>query len=609
MKIVRWTGKNWYLWGPTIAKMVLALLFFGSTDISNARSVSEAFLSNVNIKYNYFFLTTSWVGRRAEDAWGIPFSFIYRLFAILAEMGIGFILFRTMRIKLGEGLSQWLTILYLFNPVNIFISVFHGQLDSVVIFLILFAAILLQSNLRKVGSIAAGVAMAVAVGLKVFPLLFLPALLLIVLKESEKKLIFLITFMLAFLIPASAYIGQPWNMIKFYFLGPLSYRPPGMLGLSGIIQNPVFYQNNLRLVVILVIAITTWIRLKRNLEFPKVGLLTSVTLLAIGFLAPQYLVWLVPFVFLCQSISGLFFSWTLGFYLVWYYLFSGDNSGVFAALTQFSYLTPLWWIKNPYYLHLYHGLEAFYRWKFIGIFLLIWMAALGVKYLISRRKRRSYLSLPLELPHSWVWIVTGICIASTLLAGFLEYNAIKHPGVFDIWQIYGSPKAKEAHFLYGYDEKIQLTIPKELAVSQITIGGGTEVKYQVNGSPAQYKYGSQYWDYLGGFIRWPPKDIAVPLNQGIDNYLDVVVHTTSDRPEGFVNINGNGVPPSSNQFKVVPIERRCSEIWDGKPCSFHHSFISKWHISIVELLLIFNILYGIAAGWFILKTRKIWSLI
>ena len=97
---------------------------------------------------------------------GVPFRFLIRLPASLADLGTTFVVFELLRRRMSARGAFAAAALVAVSPVLVAISGFHGNTDSVFVFFVLLAVWLLVDSDRPV---LAGLAYAAALGVKLVP--------------------------------------------------------------------------------------------------------------------------------------------------------------------------------------------------------------------------------------------------------------------------------------------------------------------------------------------------------------------------------------------------------------------------------------------------------
>jgi hypothetical protein len=160
-------------------RILIALASPGARyDIDSYHIQADAVLAGQNIytttyRYPYppLWMYVPAAASRLAEWSSIDFSFLVRLPAIIADLVIGYLLFKWP--SADANISTMRAAVYLFNPVSLLISAAHGQFDSIVISCVLLAAWFLLD--RK--EIRSAISLGVAIALKGFPILLLPVFL------------------------------------------------------------------------------------------------------------------------------------------------------------------------------------------------------------------------------------------------------------------------------------------------------------------------------------------------------------------------------------------------------------------------------------------------
>jgi Dolichyl-phosphate-mannose-protein mannosyltransferase len=113
---------------------------------------------------------------------GLPFRFLIRLPACLADVGSTFLVFELLRRRATLRTAFAGAMVVAVSPVLFIISGFHGNTDSVFVFFVLLTVWLLADRDRPV---LAGLAIAAAVGVKLVPVIVAPALLAAALRRGR----------------------------------------------------------------------------------------------------------------------------------------------------------------------------------------------------------------------------------------------------------------------------------------------------------------------------------------------------------------------------------------------------------------------------------------
>lgn len=573
------------------------MLFYGSTDIVNFRGASEALLTNHAIKQNYFapILSALAIPRLLEDLYGLPFSFGFKALPILAELGIGYFIYRFSLTFTTSTKAKLITIFYLLHPINLYISVFHGQLDSVAMLLILMSIYLLTTKNRIIYTVTAALFFSLAIGLKVFPILLIPLLFSLRQISWSTKLKFIFLTLLFLALPA--FPSLP-NLDRFaeYFSYPLSYRSYGMLGLDGILSRAshsfqMLYHHYLLVIILTILGLSAAIAYFRRLDPFFALLLSIVGLLAFSTsLAPQYLVWLVPLIFLTRSVRAIKLSYPLCLFLPLFYIFISNNSGTFAALIPFNFLTPDFNFYNYWLAPLMHFFEINLRWHAIGYILLIWYFSL---------LRSSQNTSPTRPPKYVISKISVSLITVGVLIGHMiplifTYIGQHYPALsYDLKHIYASTLGQQTHMYYGFNFTRSITIPAALRLNTIYIDGGSHLSVSVNQHPPLYYYGNQHWEYHGGW-RNALTSLPIKLDPSIDNHLVITSNMSTIRPEYLINIFTKPLAATPElPPKIEPLGNTCTSGFSGTDCHFIGPQNTSWHFSIVEILILLTIVQGL----------------
>jgi dolichyl-phosphate-mannose-protein mannosyltransferase len=104
---------------------------------------------------------------------GIPFDVVIKLFAILADVGIVFVLYALSGKLFARRVAIGCAALYALNPVSILVSSFHGNIMPLVVLLMLTAYMLFRIDQDR-NLVVSGLVLSLAVGWRSFPILLLP---------------------------------------------------------------------------------------------------------------------------------------------------------------------------------------------------------------------------------------------------------------------------------------------------------------------------------------------------------------------------------------------------------------------------------------------------
>ncbi len=135
----------------------------------------------VSMFYPALCLELSWI-------LGIPFHFVIKLFAILFDVGIVFVLYAIGGKLLPRRKAISCAALYALNPVSILVASFHGNIMPLIVLLMVTAYLLFRVDPDK-NLVVSGLLLGLAVGWRSFPILLLPFFLASI-EEKAKKIRF-----------------------------------------------------------------------------------------------------------------------------------------------------------------------------------------------------------------------------------------------------------------------------------------------------------------------------------------------------------------------------------------------------------------------------------
>ncbi len=249
-----------------------------------------------------------------SEASGVNFGLLIRCPIILADVGIVYIIWRWCRetaispILLGAS--------YVLNPISLIITCLHGQFDAIPVFFSLLAIYKLEHS----GYLLSAVALSLGVAFKSYPVLLLPVGL-TRLKSFQMRIVFAVIAILPVILLLLPFcLHAPIAVLKELVL----YKGAALLGM--LVPMRVAYglltHNHFPVTLTLeIIAISRWLFLIGYASFivwqigrPRFSLITActITLLLFYFLyagiAPQYLVWVLPFL-LVMSVESILPAW------------------------------------------------------------------------------------------------------------------------------------------------------------------------------------------------------------------------------------------------------------------------------------------------------------
>jgi hypothetical protein len=212
--------------GATLLKLWFASRTFGTDDVH----LWAAFAQAVRVKgpvgiYGMEFLLpynhaplSGWFLRAVNwlvDHQVASFPFLLRVPSSLADLGTGAIVFEALRrrqtlvpssVLQTDVLAAVCAVLVMWSPVLIIISGFHGNTDPVFVMFALLSVLLVEHTQRLWLAAAAGAAFAVALSIKLVPVVLVPLLGIALLQQGKRRT-------LAFCAGALALFGPLWGPV------------------------------------------------------------------------------------------------------------------------------------------------------------------------------------------------------------------------------------------------------------------------------------------------------------------------------------------------------------------------------------------------------------
>jgi hypothetical protein len=249
---------------------------------------------------------------------GVPFLFLIKLPSCVADVGTIFLVFELLRVRRPFGHAVAAAVVVAVSPVLFIISGFHGNTDPVFVFFTLLAVWLLVDRDRPALS---GLAMAAAVGVKLVPVIVVPALFVAAIRRGQT---------LRWAIPAGVAVLASWlpAVLREYPVmkaNVFGYEgQSGEWGVAAVLRGlgatgaMHAYAGPGRWVVLAVAALpAAYWAWRRPADLPMAVGLALVTFLALSpAFAPQYLSWVVAAGALLSPVFAGIYSAVAGTLLV-----------------------------------------------------------------------------------------------------------------------------------------------------------------------------------------------------------------------------------------------------------------------------------------------------
>ena len=273
---------------------------------------------------------------RVAQALHLPFHFVVKWPMILADVGIALVLWWQARKRGLTGFAFTIGLGYAFNPVSLLITVFHGSYSVLPAFFALLAYCLITlADGRRYYRLSA-LSLGVAIGLRAYPVLFLPFFLRKMNLDGRRKIVYLILAGLPSLVTFIPFLLVNYQAVwrdvfsysgvadsgwiaaarSYWFLAAQNLYLPGTLGLELLAISKWIFLAAYGLFVVFF-----WWKPQR---FSLLSGILGALLLFLGIyggISLQYLIWVILFALLVKSRWTGAYIWTATGNLVFFYLF------------------------------------------------------------------------------------------------------------------------------------------------------------------------------------------------------------------------------------------------------------------------------------------------
>lgn len=315
----------------TAAKLRLAGTTEGTNDISHWRDFAASVhrLGPIDIYSTHFAVPFNhppligWflVAVNAISSHGPSFRFLIRVPASVADLATALVVFELVRVRHGLGEATAAAIVVALSPVLIVISGFHGNTDPVFVMFILLSAYLVMRD----QPFWAGASAAIAISIKLVPVVAIPAIAAGVLRDRRRLLAATGGF-LATLLPLWApaivrqWTGFKRNVLDYNGLSPKDSKW-GIVDLARHIHQGTMVDLLVgpgRFVVLATSALVPAFLVLKRRQAVATGVALSLTLfllLTTNF-GTQYLAWAAAAVMLLDLWAGIVYNVSAGVLLV-----------------------------------------------------------------------------------------------------------------------------------------------------------------------------------------------------------------------------------------------------------------------------------------------------
>jgi hypothetical protein len=410
-----------------VPRLVIGFLTFGSVDaIANFRNNLRIFHGFwAETPYFPFIELWLWISGNLAYFTDLPVIFPYKLLPIACDGLIALLLYDSA-VDATSGLRR--ALLFAFAPVSIYITCIHAQWDSIWMYFLLLALVLLRID-KGSARLSAGAAFVLSVADKPIGL----PLGLVLLPLRWKRLVAFAAgaaIMAAIYLAVLASVG--WLMNIDNFMGIVDYVQRGVQ-LFGLPTHPI----NRLWSTVLTVAGFWLLMLRGRLRRDEVVLLYFCSILFLSGLGPQYLCWVVPFALFSGRIRfAAIYSLVAGIFLAFYYQlpavngFNAENLGAYGILKPLGFLSPP---LPPVRLRFVEQFLGNYAIPLLGLSVVV----LEVVRALKEKGRRE------EIP-------TPPAVRRYLLPAILLWTFI---GAATIWSV-AQPAIEDLRFVHRIEEKI-----------------------------------------------------------------------------------------------------------------------------------------------------------
>ena len=307
-----------------VVKAAMAFFTYGSTDVLIYEADVTKLRRDGGAALYRDGIQTEWCGHpdqrpcppfnhppfmiRALEGWaslaeisGLPLRFWLRMTCAVADVGSLVLLARLLRRRWNEAQARVALLWFAASPIAILVSGFHGNTDPILVFFVLLTIVLIEEGRP---AWLAGVALGMAMDVKVLPVLLLPAVLL-ALDGSRRRIEFGVGAAATFLVGSMPLLLEAPALVVTRVFGYRSQSGSWGLSLLALLlgQTPhlawlgeTYARHGTLLSLGLVLGASLWRRplYRADALFTRAGLVMCLFVSVIPGFGVQYLVWLVP---------------------------------------------------------------------------------------------------------------------------------------------------------------------------------------------------------------------------------------------------------------------------------------------------------------------------
>lgn len=263
-----------------------------------------------------------WCLNGLESTLGLTTRFLVRVTASLADVVTALVVLEMLlrRRHLEEATAG--ALLVAMSPVLLIISGFHANTDPVFVMLTILAAYLLADRRAPIG---AGIALGVAFGVKIVPVVVIPLFLIVAIFAGRRVIVrFAISLAMVVLVTWAPALIEEWDRVTRHVLGysGISVRQWGPSQVVAWLGDPdwgvaLMTTGPWRYLALLIGAgVPAWIVWRRPEAFPAaLGIGLGLLLVLSPAFGHQYLVWPAAALFLVSLLGGAFYNLAAGLLL------------------------------------------------------------------------------------------------------------------------------------------------------------------------------------------------------------------------------------------------------------------------------------------------------
>lgn len=288
----------------------------------------------------------------------IGFPLLLRLPGILADLVVVLLLARWQtRLRL----PSWLLIAFALSPVSLMVSGYHGNTDPVMVMFLVIAALMCVRE----APVLCGLALALSCQIKIIPLLLFPIFAFFWFARANSlrfDLTFAVTALLLCMEPLLRFpsvlvknvlsYSSFWGSWGITYLLQLTGRPEfSVTTFHSLPAAEVIVMTALKLFIIASVLVIAW----RRRHLPGDGLFRTIGIAWIVFfvfspaIAPQYMVWIAPFVLVSSPWIGAAVMLTSSLFLFCFYNVTSNGLPWYIAIsTPTTNITVLPWSLWPW---------------------------------------------------------------------------------------------------------------------------------------------------------------------------------------------------------------------------------------------------------------------